>query len=315
MAHNQGSESEPFWLQNYGSRPFVEKFYEVAAGEAQLFPLAETFVKDSNAIALKSRLDSRWHFQTVCTEDANRPVVRELSREASPWKSFLGFSKLPTMTLAFVNLAQQETRFQVQFLAEDEVVSMQDFKASSQFAREDFKLSVPPKADRILVKSEGRWTGALTDAGKSIRVIDETVVQVPAKEPSDPNLPVRYFLMKSQTPGDNESFVVPMSQPKLIAESLDQIAQPEKGRLLVARMEKNLQGSNRDFLRPLKTPWSWQISEVLQYADFARISCDGSPSIVEERIDDWITSTGGAICFWNYRVIREIQPAELKKQN
>ncbi|MGZ6395786.1 MAG: BP74-related protein, partial [Pseudobdellovibrionaceae bacterium] len=62
------------------------------------------------------------------------------------------------------------------------------------------------------------------------------------------------------------------------------------------------------------SPWSWQVVEAQNYADFAHISCDGTPALVEERLNSWLQETGGTICFWNYRVVRELTLRELTQQ-
>lgn len=108
----------------------------------------------------------------------------------------------------------------------------------------------------------------------------------------------------------SESFVIEISDPKLIASARAQIQDPAAfvPRLLVAQISEGSANLNRDLSSTFLAPWSWHIQRVIRFADFASIDCDGGPSLVEKTFPWWQESKGGLICFWGYRVIRELQP-------
>ncbi len=64
------------------------------------------------------------------------------------------------------------------------------------------------------------------------------------------------------------------------------------------------------FFQKDKSPYSWSVNRVDAFADFAHIDCDGSPDITEERLMQKLNE-GGRICFWRYRVVRELKAEEV----
>jgi hypothetical protein len=303
LATNQSSETAPFWFQQLGSKPFTEKLLEVEAQQTRVFPFSELPAPISTAVALKTREGSPWQLQTFCKGDSK---ARALGNTVSPWKTFQRPPTTKGAVLSLVNLSQQRNAVEISYYSERHFLGLQKLILEAGFARTDVELSFPEFTESFQVKAQGRWTGlALNERQQELPFSEDTVFLEKLPE-------ARYFLMKARSDQVEESFVVPLTNPKMISESLDQIAHPEKARLFVGKIQKNLEGVNRDLSNAVAAPWSWQ-AEGLQYADFASITCDGTPSIVEERVDDWIATTGGAICFWNYRVVKELTAQEVQK--
>ena len=92
--------------------------------------------------------------------------------------------------------------------------------------------------------------------------------------------------------------------------ALIEIKNPMLAKIVVAGIELGNGGFNRALLAKDKVPYSWSVYRVDAFADFAHIDCDGSPELVEERIAQRL-SEGGRICFWRYRVVRELKPSEI----
>ena len=80
--------------------------------------------------------------------------------------------------------------------------------------------------------------------------------------------------------------------------------------MLFARIQKDHQGFNRNWSKAEKNFWSWSTSEVPNFADIGSTACNGIPQEVEDRIDYWATDPG-QICFWNYRVKKELSPSQV----
>jgi hypothetical protein len=127
---------------------------------------------------------------------------------------------------------------------------------------------------------------------------------------SPPGDSKRFMLANAK--GD-QSFVVDLQDPKLIAEARAQIADPTslRPRLLVARVASlfgpRQNDMNFDLLGRWQAPWSWQVVQVYRFADFGSLDCDGSPQLLEETLVWWLQARKGLICFWNYHVKSELQ--------
>lgn len=106
----------------------------------------------------------------------------------------------------------------------------------------------------------------------------------------------------------SESFIIELSSAKLIQEARVQAADPNAfvSRLLVAEVSEGHRGINQDLRSRLKAPWSWHVSQVYRFADFGSIDCDGSPSLIEKTFPWWKAAKGGLICFWGYKINREL---------
>lgn len=118
-----------------------------------------------------------------------------------------------------------------------------------------------------------------------------------------------YFEVRSK---DNmgDSFIAKISDPALIEEARKQIANPSLEKILFAKIAKGHSGTNRNWSKKEKPFWSWSISEVTNINDLASTSCNGLPQAVEDRVDTWVKNPG-RICFWSYRIRRELKSSEV----
>lgn len=119
-----------------------------------------------------------------------------------------------------------------------------------------------------------------------------------------------YFLVEPRT-GAGDSFIVKIIDKTLAIKAQDLIANPQKEKMLFARIQKDHQGFNRNWSKAEKSFWSWSTSEVTNFADIGSTACNGMPQEVEDRIDYWVNDPG-QICFWNYRVKKELSPAQVE---
>lgn len=294
---NASGSIESFWFQTFGSSPFFEKHYELGPKETRVLAIGSDYTADSSAIAIKTH-NENLKFTAFCKTKGRSWQLEKLN---SPWKSLKIPPQSKRISFHLLNLAQIKNNISIEF--EFLPGQTQSLPLSEGFATNTIEVLIPQGARRILLRGQGRWTGkAFSELLKEIPLQDEVQVLQQASA-------YKYFLF--QSPGGNDSFVVPMDNPKLIEQTLEQIRDPQKRRLLVARIGKSLEGTNRDMLSAVKTPWSWSVVEAQNYADFAHISCDGTPSVVEERLNEWLINTGGTICFWNFRVVRELSHREI----
>lgn len=118
-----------------------------------------------------------------------------------------------------------------------------------------------------------------------------------------------YFEVRSR---DNigDSFVAKITNPDLIAQARLQISNPNLEKILFAKIAKGHAGFNRNWSKTEKPFWSWSVTEVTSINDLASTSCNGLPQAVEDRVDHWVNSPG-RICFWSYRIRKELKPSEI----
>ena len=106
-----------------------------------------------------------------------------------------------------------------------------------------------------------------------------------------------------------DSFLLPLSRPEDIADARRRIAEGAGsgvGAIATVAIAAGGDGFNRD-VRGGGTPaWSWHVVGFAGFADFAIELCDGWPTFVEQDVQAFITNTGGAMCFWKYSVVAEL---------
>lgn len=301
QAENPTAEPQLFWIQNLGSQPLEEVFVSVKPQGHWIYSLKDLPWESKSALAIKTPAGTPLHFHVVC---ASLQKSWPLEDRPSPWKTLSLPGPSSELQLEIANLTQQPNPVEITLISRSGHAQTQRWLLGEAFGRQSFKLPLPPDTRQVKIHALGRWSGKAFDSkGKDLSLQEELF-----QPPLPPAPGTRYFLFQSLDSQNQESFVVPMTDPRWIQESLAQIQNPSKARLLVARIEKSLQGQNWDESSLRHTPWSWQVTEVLAYADFAHISCDGTPGLVEERLNSWMQETGGGICFWSYRIVRELHP-------
>jgi hypothetical protein len=164
---------------------------------------------------------------------------------------------------------------------------------------------VTPTLVNVEVKAEHR-VGALWMGERKLRRPALTTVALPFVQ----SPPGRFFLLENGS--RTQSFIAELQDPVVIAQALNQIARPNAflPRILIAQAQLTHNSVNRDWQHPSRAPWNWSVQEVFRFADFAMQECDGSPEFLDEILPYWL-SGGGLICFWNYKVTRELTPEQV----
>jgi hypothetical protein len=203
------------------------------------------------------------------------------------------------------NLFSAETSFTIEMLNHsNQIVSTQQLTLQS-FEMQSFK---PQVLTNNWSSLRVRATNRFTAFNLSSRGSENPKMIQPEKSVIDKT--VRYFLI---TPRDGlgDSFTVKITHPAMIEKALDLIQNPQKEKMLFATIEKGAQGFNRNFKKSEKSFWSWSTTEVTNFADLGSTACNGLPQQVEDDVDLWVQNPG-RICFWNYRVKKEISASEVE---
>lgn len=171
-----------------------------------------------------------------------------------------------------------------------------------------FKWSLPQPVARIEVEGQQRLSSVILYDDHSIEKSVPAQVARPVPLSADPNK--TYFLVSTKEARPEESFVIALDDSKMIETARDQIKFKDLEKIVVAGIELGHGGFNRAFYSKDRSPYSWSVYRVDAFADFAYIDCDGSPDLVEERLMQRLNE-GGRICFWRYRVTRELSLQEI----
>lgn len=118
-----------------------------------------------------------------------------------------------------------------------------------------------------------------------------------------------YFEVQNRDKND-DSFVIHLTDSDMIARARSLIANPNSEKIVVGEVKKGPGNHNRNLFSKDRAPWSWHVSRVTNFSDFASTACNGIPQIVEDRALSWVNDPG-RICFWTYRLKREISVSEL----
>lgn len=108
-------------------------------------------------------------------------------------------------------------------------------------------------------------------------------------------------------PEKNQSFVVELTDPAMIAQARAQIQNPHdfRARILFAEIGATPNSTNQDLANWGRGSWSWHVSKPIKFGELASQACDGSPEFIEDFLAAWLKS-GSIICFWNYKVVQEL---------
>lgn len=129
-------------------------------------------------------------------------------------------------------------------------------------------------------------------------------------EPVQDNTPLKdpeHTLFLAVDSSARESFVVPISDPELIAKARQQIQQPNEhlDTIIIGEPTWSAGISNRNLVSPFQASWSWELKTVYGFSSVASDSCNGTPSILEDFLPLWLGSNR-LICFRDYRIVYEI---------
>ncbi|MBC7465158.1 MAG: hypothetical protein H7256_04140 [Bdellovibrio sp.] len=120
---------------------------------------------------------------------------------------------------------------------------------------------------------------------------------------------VAYFVVAARD-NSGDQFIIQVTNDAMIAKAREQITNPTLEKIVFARIQKGNSGFNRNWSKKEKPLWSWSTAEVTNISDIGSTACNGFPQAVEDRVESW-SKDPGRICFWSYRIKKELTPAEV----
>ena len=294
---NKSAHSASIWLQKFNKNLNRETEYEIPAGQNEVLNL-ESLIKDerysllsidnSHIFEITYKCGERI-FSATSTEGGDITFKKTNSTENQIWIQNL-YTDNNEFTIDYYD--QSKNRLSRQTMTLTALQSLLYTLPTTHLSWSTFKITSTQKYSVFNLNEKGN---------------EKPLTVAPQKVPQDNT--ASYFLVAPRSES-SDSFVVKISDEKIAATARDLIKNPQKEKMLFARIQKNHFGFNRNWSRPEKTFWSWSAAEVTNFADLGSTACNGAPQEVEDRMDFWIVDPG-QICFWNYRVKKELTPIEV----
>lgn len=205
------------------------------------------------------------------------------------------------------NLYSEENNVTIEYVdAFGKSVSIENVTLKS-LEQKNFKTTLPETFWHSLkISAEQRWTSfGLVSTG--VRAPQGVKPQTTRVDPT-----AAYFEVAPRE-GQGDTFIARIYDPALIARARELVRHPEYEKIVFAKVVKGHQGYNRNFSKPEKGFWSWSITEVTNFDDIASTACNGIPQLVEDDVDFWVRNPG-RICFWNYRIKKELSVQEITQE-
>ncbi len=124
-----------------------------------------------------------------------------------------------------------------------------------------------------------------------------------------------YFQVSRPGMTQGDSYILPLTKPQDIEAAREIVKSPlsKLATIVLARIDRGSGDGNylnKDLIG--KRTWSWRVVEFQGFAEMTAEILDGSPTDVEQRLNEWLTVNNGMIGFWSYTVTREVPVAELR---
>lgn len=301
---NKSSEAQRFWTQVRFDDEIKEDPYDLAP-KTTLKISAETFLLEKSGFSVKAWDKNTLSISATCKGSAKVPLNDVTSPEVTHWLP----SGTTTIKMHILNLFLAKNKVTVtafdssrNFLGQREVV------LTKNYVTESFKWTLTKEVAFVEVSGDQRLHSWLFFESNSEEKFSPAWVAKPKMLAASPEL--TYFLVSTKENRPSESFVIALSDAQKIATAREQIHNKSLEKIIVAGIELGHGNFNRSFSSKDKSPYSWSVHRVDAFADFAHIDCDGSPDLTEERLMQKLNE-GGRICFWRYRVVRELTLQEV----
>ncbi|GIL18346.1 MAG: hypothetical protein BroJett040_20970 [Oligoflexia bacterium] len=296
IVENLSNESQYFWISgpvdpsSSDAAQKEETTYSINAKEKMIIPLNEK--KNWSWIQIKSYDDLQFK---VSVQTKTETIALQAGRSNTlNLKSSL-FSQDGVLQITNLSPIEQEAHLIQNSASQKKEVGLVKL---SKFETKTISLSVD-RVSSLAIEADYPVTGFW---------LQQKTIQPLSLEKSHSkfsNSSQSQFLLSNRS--KTQSFVFTTSDPELIKAAREQIRYPNKAlpRIFVATIQKGHSNQNKDKFA-LQSPWSWSVKEAIRFADFGHQACDGSPQLVEDFLLPWLEADQ-AICFWNYRVVEELQ--------
>lgn len=294
---NETNEEQSVWLQKFNPQLANETEFTIDAKSSRLIKIEKTEINDrfslltfSNENEIKALYQCGGQ-EIEATEHEGGQVIYQ-KNQISPNKLWLQ------------NIYYTQNEISLEYL--DEKYNLIRNSKISLKSGESLTLATPTDLNwkKIRISSTYKYLSYFISNNN----IEKPTLVKPVESVLDPT--ASYFLVGSRH-NTGDSFVVKITNPEMIAKARHLIKNPHLEKMLFATVQKDHHGFNRNLNTVTKTHWSWSTIEVTNFDDFGSIVCNGQPQALEDRVESW-TQDPGKICFWDYRVKKELSITEIK---
>ncbi len=265
----------------------------------------EEFLKIRQAFSIKTNTDSKLQVILQC---AHQNEIT-LGTFTTPQITHQFSTPTQSLKIHLLNLFLKSNAVTLRALdSNNRVIAEKSLTLQNYYDTESLKWILPQPATRLEIHGADRLHSEVLYESRDVEIQSAGVSLKNVAFPV--NAAKTYFLVSTKGNNPSAAFVVALDDQQKIATAREQITYPELDKIVVARVSLGSDNTNRAFLSTDKSPYSWNVSDVDAFADFANIDCDGSPDLVEERLERKLLE-GGRICFWRYRVTKELSPLEV----
>lgn len=286
---NLKAQPQSLWLQ--GPAANKEKAFQIPAAGSLEIPLREF----SSFPWLQLKTDQNQSLK-LQLKSAHQIPIRLFEGSTTKWKIPAG----PATALILFNQAPFTQKIRIRALNR-----IQETVELEAYEKKKIALSKPLQNRELRLIGEARFGGlAQLDNRFSPLVPDSAPVSL------QPRSELYYFRLSNRE--HTQSYLVALDDMALVEQARNQIANPDTflPRILIAQISYGHNEFNRDFSSRTKAAWSWHISRVFRFAELASQECDGSPQFIEENLQ-YAVEGKGLICFWNYRILEELDHAQV----
>lgn len=304
LVTNRTNEPQRIWTQVRFDQEIDERHHDLEA-KSQLKIPGKVFLFEQKSYAIKAWDQNVVKVTSSCADSFSMPLSDLTSAHVSHWLP----SSIKTVKLHVMNLYLKSNSIHLKaFNRAGAVIGERDLRIEKYYDTETLKWSFTEDVSHIEVRGQERLHSVLSYDDGMKELVSPASALKPVPLPLDASK--TYFLVSTKDPRPEEAFVIALDKPELVATAREQIRNPALEKIVVAGIELGHGGFNRAFMSRDKSPYSWSVNRVDAFADFAHIDCDGSPEITEERLLLKLNE-GGRICFWRYRVVKELSAEEV----
>lgn len=292
------------WTQVRASSNIDEIELDIPA-QSKLKVSGDEFLKNRQAFTVKTSSDDKLQVVLQC----RHLTELVLSGFTSPEVTHNFAKPSQSLKIHLLNLFLKSNVISLKALDSfGQVVAERSITLKNYYDTESLKWLLPRPVSHLEITGADRLHSEVLYESQELEVqsVASTLKNVTFKV----NPAKTYFLVSTRDKNPKAAFVIALDESQKIATAREQIAHPELEKIVVASVGIGSGNFNRAFMAPDKSPYSWSVNQVDGFADFAHIDCDGNPDLVEERLERKLLE-GGRICFWRYRVVRELSALEV----
>lgn len=301
---NKTSEPQRVWTQVRFEEEIQEMHHDLEP-KSKISLRGSEFLATKMGFSLKSWNKNTLQITASCEDSPSIPLSDLTSSQVSHWLP----SSVKSVKIHLLNLFLKSNQIKLKaFSRAGALVEEKELNLEKYYDTSSMKWTFPSEIARIEVEGQERLNSILLYDLNGEEKISPAMALKPVQLSADTKK--TYFLVSTKESRPEEAFVIALEDAQMIATAREQIRNPQLEKIVVAGIELGHGGFNRAFLARDKSPYSWSVNRVDAFADFAHIDCDGSPDLTEERLLQKINE-GGRICFWRYRVVKELSTQEV----